>query len=208
LHCNKFTAARLPNHPLPVLHPGDPYWLPSTSTTPAPDTRTVRAHAMTREVRTRRWREARDVQKLHAPFPLKDAPMAFAASIVIALVALLHAWFLVLEMFLWTRPSGRRAFGLSEAFAEESRVLAANQGLYNGFLAAGLAWGLWQGGRRRPAREAVFPRLHPGGRPIRWAYRHAQGALDPGGACATGTDPAARRPVIVHPVTPPIPTRH
>lgn len=72
--------------------------------------------------------------------------MAFAASAVITLIALLHAWFLVLEMFLWTRPSGRRAFGLSEEFAEESRVLAANQGLYNGFLAAGLAWGLWLGG--------------------------------------------------------------
>lgn len=72
--------------------------------------------------------------------------MAMAASILITLIALLHAWFLVLEMFLWTRPSGRRAFGLSKEFAEESRVLAANQGLYNGFLAAGLAWGLWLGG--------------------------------------------------------------
>lgn len=72
--------------------------------------------------------------------------MAFAASAVITVIALLHAWFLVLEMFLWTRPSGRRAFGLSKEFAEESRVLAANQGLYNGFLAAGLAWGLWLDG--------------------------------------------------------------
>ncbi|HXD38315.1 MAG TPA: DUF1304 domain-containing protein [Rhodanobacter sp.] len=68
-----------------------------------------------------------------------------AANILIALIALLHFWFLILEMFLWTRPSGRRAFGLSEEFAEQSRALAANQGLYNGFLAAGLVWGLWLG---------------------------------------------------------------
>lgn len=68
--------------------------------------------------------------------------MSIAAHLVVALVALLHVWFLVLEMFLWTRPAGRRAFGLSKEFAEQTRVLAANQGLYNGFLAAGLLWGL------------------------------------------------------------------
>ena len=66
-----------------------------------------------------------------------------AADIVVALVALLHVWILVLEMFLWTTPTGRRAFGLTPEFAEASRVLAANQGLYNGFLAAGLFWGLF-----------------------------------------------------------------
>ncbi len=71
--------------------------------------------------------------------------MSLAAHLVVALVALLHVWFLVLEMFLWTRPSGRRAFGLSTEFAEQTKVLAANQGLYNGFLAAGLLWGLWLG---------------------------------------------------------------
>jgi putative membrane protein len=71
--------------------------------------------------------------------------MSFVAHLVVALVAVLHVWFLVLEMFLWTRPSGRRAFGLSPEFAEQSKVLAANQGLYNGFLAAGLFWGLWLG---------------------------------------------------------------
>ena len=65
--------------------------------------------------------------------------MSVAANIVIAL---LHLWFLVLEMFLWTKPVGRRAFGLSVEFAEQSKALAANQGLYNGFLAAGLFWGL------------------------------------------------------------------
>nr|WP_199909798.1 DUF1304 domain-containing protein [Rhodanobacter thiooxydans] len=68
-----------------------------------------------------------------------------AGNVVIALVALLHLWFLILEMFLWTRPSGRRAFGTTAEFAEQSKALAANQGLYNGFLAAGLAWGLWLG---------------------------------------------------------------
>jgi putative membrane protein len=71
--------------------------------------------------------------------------MSVAANILIALIALLHLWFLILEMFLWTKPSGRRAFGLTEEFAQQSKVLAANQGLYNGFLAAGLIWGLSQG---------------------------------------------------------------
>jgi putative membrane protein len=71
--------------------------------------------------------------------------MTAAANIVVALVALLHLWFLVLEMFLWTKPAGRRAFGLSAEFAQQSKALAANQGLYNGFLVAGLAWGLTQG---------------------------------------------------------------
>jgi putative membrane protein len=71
--------------------------------------------------------------------------MSIAANVVIALIALLHVWFLILEMFLWTRPSGRRAFGLTAEFAEQSKALAANQGLYNGFLAAGLGWGLCLG---------------------------------------------------------------
>ncbi|MFC5743923.1 DUF1304 domain-containing protein [Dyella tabacisoli] len=68
--------------------------------------------------------------------------MSTVANIVIALVALLHLWFLVLEMFLWDKPIGRRTFGLTAEFATASKVLAANQGLYNGFLAAGLIWGL------------------------------------------------------------------
>ena len=68
--------------------------------------------------------------------------MATAAVVVVALVALLHAWFLVLEMFLWTKPAGLRAFRLTPEFAAQSRVLAANHGLYNGFLAAGLIYGL------------------------------------------------------------------
>jgi putative membrane protein len=64
------------------------------------------------------------------------------ADVLVALVVLLHLYFLVLEMFLWTTPTGRRVFGLEAAFAEESKSLAANQGLYNGFLVAGLVWGL------------------------------------------------------------------
>lgn len=63
-------------------------------------------------------------------------------DILIAVVAVLHVLFLILEMFLWNTPFGRRTFGLSAEFAKESAKLAANQGLYNGFLAAGLVWGL------------------------------------------------------------------
>jgi len=68
-----------------------------------------------------------------------------AADIAVAAVALLHAYFLVLEMFLWDKPRGLRTFGLTPEFAAASKSLAANQGLYNGFLAAGLLWGLWLG---------------------------------------------------------------
>jgi putative membrane protein len=64
------------------------------------------------------------------------------ANVVVALVALLHVYILVLEMILWDKPAGLRAFGLTQDFATASKVLAANQGLYNGFLAAGLLWGL------------------------------------------------------------------
>ncbi|MGK3114411.1 DUF1304 domain-containing protein [Candidatus Pantoea formicae] len=67
------------------------------------------------------------------------------ANILVTLVAVIHIYILVLEMFLWETPAGRKAFKLSVDFARETRVLAANQGLYNGFLAAGLLWGLWLG---------------------------------------------------------------
>lgn len=79
--------------------------------------------------------------------------MQFAAMLVTGLVALIHLYILVLEMFLWTKPAGRRAFGLTPEFAEASRVLAANQGLYNGFLAAGLVWSLLPAA---PAGVGVF----------------------------------------------------
>ena len=66
--------------------------------------------------------------------------MTTVANIAVALVAVLHLYFLVLEMFLWETAFGRRTFGLTAELAAASRSLAANQGLYNGFLAAGLAW--------------------------------------------------------------------
>jgi putative membrane protein len=68
--------------------------------------------------------------------------MSLIAKILVALVALEHIYFLVLEMFLWTTPRTRAAFGMSAEQAEQTRVLAGNQGLYNGFLAAGLLWSL------------------------------------------------------------------
>src|SRR3989440_2806719 len=68
--------------------------------------------------------------------------MTSVANIAVAVVALLHLYFLVLEMFLWDKPRGLRTFGLTPEFASASKSLAANQGLYNGFLAAGLIWGL------------------------------------------------------------------
>lgn len=78
--------------------------------------------------------------------------MTVAANIVTSLVALLHVYFLVLEMFLWTKPAGRKAFGLSPEQAEATKVLAANQGLYNGFLAAGLFWGVLLGASGTPVK--------------------------------------------------------
>lgn len=68
--------------------------------------------------------------------------MMVLANILVALVALLHLYFLVLEMFLWDKPAGMKAFGLTAETAASTKTLAANQGLYNGFLAAGLVWGL------------------------------------------------------------------
>lgn len=64
------------------------------------------------------------------------------AVVLVAVVALEHVYFLYLEMFRWTAPATLRAFGTTAAFAEESKTLAANQGLYNGFLAAGLVWAI------------------------------------------------------------------
>ena len=68
--------------------------------------------------------------------------MEYISTILVAIVALEHVYILYLEMFAWTKPSTRKAFGITKEEAETSKVLAANQGLYNGFLAAGLAWGL------------------------------------------------------------------
>ncbi len=67
------------------------------------------------------------------------------ATVLTALVALLHAYFMYLEMVAWDTPAGRRAFGTTPEFSAASKALAMNQGLYNGFLVAGLVWGLWLG---------------------------------------------------------------
>lgn len=66
-------------------------------------------------------------------------------NILVALVALIHVYIVYLEMVAWDTPAGRKAFNLTPEFAKASKVLAANQGLYNGFLAAGLVWGLYLG---------------------------------------------------------------
>jgi putative membrane protein len=71
--------------------------------------------------------------------------MTLIANVAVVVVALLHLYFLVLEMFLWTRPMGLRTFRLTPELAQATKGLAANQGLYNGFLVAGLLWGVWLG---------------------------------------------------------------
>ncbi len=78
------------------------------------------------------------------------------AGAFIALIAALHVYILVLEMFLWTTPRARRAFGTTPEFAEATKVLAANQGLYNGFLAAGLIWALIAGPQSAGLAPATF----------------------------------------------------
>ena len=68
--------------------------------------------------------------------------MATVVAVLVAIVAAIHVYIVILEMVLWRTPRGLQAFGTTQAFADESATLAANQGLYNGFLVAGLAWGL------------------------------------------------------------------
>lgn len=70
------------------------------------------------------------------------------ANILIILIAVLHIYILILQMAMWTKPAGRKAFRLSPEFAEASKIMAANQGLYNGFLAAGLIFSLLHGSDR------------------------------------------------------------
>jgi putative membrane protein len=74
------------------------------------------------------------------------------ANLLVGLVALIHAYIVVLEMLLWDKPQGRKAFGTTPEFAKATKVLAANQGLYNGFLVAGLAWGLVLGDAGNPVK--------------------------------------------------------
>jgi len=73
-------------------------------------------------------------------------------SVLTGIVAAIHVYILVLEMFLWDTPRSRKAFGTTPEFAKASKVLAANQGLYNGFLAAGLIWGIWLGDAGDPVK--------------------------------------------------------
>jgi putative membrane protein len=72
--------------------------------------------------------------------------MSTVAALLVVLVAAIHVYIVVLEMFLWRTPRGMKSFGTDQAFADASAALAANQGLYNGFLVAGLVWGLLAGG--------------------------------------------------------------
>lgn len=78
--------------------------------------------------------------------------MAMVANFLVGLVAVLHVYFLVLEIFLWDKPFGRKTFGLTQEFASATKSLAMNQGLYNGFLAAGLVWGLLLGPSGTPVK--------------------------------------------------------
>jgi putative membrane protein len=73
-------------------------------------------------------------------------------SVLTGIIAALHVYILVLEMFLWDSERGRKAFGTTPEFAKSTKVLAANQGLYNGFLAAGLIWGIWLGEAGDPVK--------------------------------------------------------
>ena len=82
--------------------------------------------------------------------------MNAVAAVLVAIVALIHLYIVVLEMALWTKPQGRAAFGTDAEFAEASKTLAANQGLYNGFLVAGLVWGLLLGDPMRWQVETFF----------------------------------------------------
>src|SRR5438093_13026235 len=101
--------------------------------------------------------------------------MTTIANTAVALVGILHFGFLVLEMFLWTQPLGLRTFGTTPDFAKASKALAANQGLYNGFVATGLGWGLVLGAGGIAIKvfflgctlvDAVFGRLTDGRKPL------------------------------------------
>ena len=108
--------------------------------------------------------------------------MDVVAYVLVGLVAALHLYFLVLEMFLWTKPLGRKTFGNTAEFAEATKVLAANQGLYNGFLVAGLVWGLVGAAVRR---LRVLPRLRDRRRGLRRGHRQPPDPRRAGGAGAT-----------------------
>ena len=93
------------------------------------------------------------------------------ANILIGLIALLHVYFLILEIFLWDKPIDLKVFGHDLEFARKSKVLAMNQGLYNVFLALGLGWE-WD--------QDIFPWLHSGSGRIWWINRPSEFTNDPG----------------------------
>jgi putative membrane protein len=108
-------------------------------------TRPAQQSSSWRSAQWRRFYTRKEIMlPLHGYSP-RGAEMTTAANIVIAVIAVLHLGFLVLEMFLWNHPVGRKTFGMTKEVSESSATLAANQGLYNGFLAAGLIWGLVSG---------------------------------------------------------------
>ena len=119
--------------------------------------------------------------------------MRIAAQAAVVLVALLHFYFLVLEMFIWEKPYGLRTFGNTRERAAITQALAANQGLYNGFLGAGLLWGLSLG----PAGRHIvifFLCLRGGGGRLRRPHREPEDSLGAGGA---GGDRAPARALFV-----------
>ena len=107
--------------------------------------------------------------------------MTTVSNVAVALVALLHLYFLILEMFLWDKPLGLRTFGLTPEFAQASKALAANQGLYNGFLVAGLVWGLGLGQSGNPIKIFFLGCVVVAGR-LRRGDREPQDPLGPGAA--------------------------
>jgi putative membrane protein len=119
------------------------------------------------------------------------------ATILTGLVAAIHLYIVVLEMVLWEKPAGRRAFGTTAEFAAATKVLAANQGLYNGFLAAGLIWGLWLGAEGLGVKT-FFLACVARRRPVRRGHGEPQDPLHPDGAGRTRARRALARLVAAH----------
>jgi len=116
--------------------------------------------------------------------------MIFIANALVALVAALHVYFLILEMFLWTKPLGLKTFRQSPEKARDSAVLAANQGLYNGFLAAGLVGAGPEHPRLCVPNQNLLPRLRDRRRYLWSVERHPADPVRPGAAGRGRADPA------------------
>ncbi len=112
--------------------------------------------------------------------------MHFAAHAVAALIALLHIYILILEMFLWDKPAGLKAFRNTPERAADTKVMAANQGLYNGFLAAGLLLGPLARRTARPRGPDLLPAVRAGGRALRRRHGGPQDPVHPGSAGRAG----------------------